>query len=48
MLVLSEGKESVNDLKVDALENQKNQKSKPILGLYTETFKMDGANLSIS
>jgi hypothetical protein len=48
MLVVSKGKESVNDLKVNALENQKNQETKPVSELDTETFKIDGASLSIS
>jgi hypothetical protein len=42
------GKESMNDFKVSALENQKNREIKPVLGLYPETFKMDGASLLIS
>jgi hypothetical protein len=48
MLAVYEGKEHVNGLKVNAIENQRNQETNPVLGLDTETFKMDGASLSIS
>jgi hypothetical protein len=38
----------VNDLKVNALDNQKSQETNPVLALDTETFKMDVASLPIS
>jgi hypothetical protein len=49
MLAVYKGKEPVNYLKVNALESQGNQETKPVFfRLDTETFKMDGTSLSVS